>query len=291
MRALTVDGGVDRAVLDGRRAVELAESGPDEILTAALAACARALFFAGELDEASAVALQALEHPDIERRVPSLVVARSTSALVARRARPARRRHEATPRRRRPRSGEIGTSRSWLGANASVGSRLGAGRRRAASSRPSASSPPPSASSGTTSRRCTRPGSSSSSPAFACVAAGWTRRRRRCAPPGALLDELADAGLRAGARRRGGARARAARGAGAQGRAARAAERSGARGAPALDHRPLGARDRRAPLPLARTRSGRTGTSLYRKLGVHSRAEAVARAAALGLLDETESPG
>ena len=83
MRAVTIDGGVRRAVLDGRRAVALAEAGANEILTAALAAYARALFFAGELDEASAVATRALEHPAIERAVPSLVVARSTLALVA----------------------------------------------------------------------------------------------------------------------------------------------------------------------------------------------------------------
>ena len=74
---------VGQAVLDGRRAVELAETDADEILTAALAAYARALFFAGELDEASAAAVRALEHPDIERHVPSLVVARATLALVA----------------------------------------------------------------------------------------------------------------------------------------------------------------------------------------------------------------
>ena len=31
--------------------------------------------------------------------------------------------------------------------------------------------------------------------------------------------------------------------------------------------------------------------ALYRKLGVHSRADAIARAAALGLLEQTESSG
>ena len=44
-------------MLDGKRAVELAAAGAEEILTAALAAYARALFFAGDLDEASAVAI------------------------------------------------------------------------------------------------------------------------------------------------------------------------------------------------------------------------------------------
>ena len=83
VRAITIDQGVGQAVLDGRRALELAEVDANEILTGALAAYARALFFAGELDEASAVAVRALEHPAIERDVPSLVVAYSTLALVA----------------------------------------------------------------------------------------------------------------------------------------------------------------------------------------------------------------
>ena len=86
---------------------------------AALAAYARALFFAGELDEASAVAMRALEHPAIERAVPSLVVARSTLALVAvERGRLASARAHAE--KAKAAVGRIGTSRSWLGANASA---------------------------------------------------------------------------------------------------------------------------------------------------------------------------
>ena len=119
VRAVTIDGGVGQAVLDGRRAVALAEAGANEILTAALAAYARALFFAGELDEASAAAMRALEHPAIERAVPSLVVARSTLALVAiERGRLASARGHAE--KAKAAVGRIGTSRSWLGANASA---------------------------------------------------------------------------------------------------------------------------------------------------------------------------
>ena len=86
---------------------------------AALAAYARALFFAGELDEASAVAMRTLEHPAIERAVPSLVVARSTLALVAveRGQLGSARGHAETAKAA---VGRIGTSRSWLGANASA---------------------------------------------------------------------------------------------------------------------------------------------------------------------------
>ncbi len=119
VRAATIDGGVAQAVLDGERAVGLAQADPDEILTAALAAYGRALFFAGDLDEASAVAMRTLEHPAIERTVPSLVVARSTLALIAvdrGRLGPARGHAETA----KAAVGRIGTSRSWLGANASA---------------------------------------------------------------------------------------------------------------------------------------------------------------------------
>ena len=119
VRAVTIDRGVRQAVLDGRRAVALAESDANEILTAALTSYARALFFAGELDEASAVAVRTLEHPAIERAVPSLVVARSTLALVAiERGRLASARDHAE--KAKAAVGRIGTSRSWLGANASA---------------------------------------------------------------------------------------------------------------------------------------------------------------------------
>ena len=119
VRAVTIDRGVRQAVLDGRRAVALAESDASEILTAALTSYARALFFAGELDEASAVAVRTLEHPAIERAVPSLVVARSTLALVAiERGRLASARDHAE--KAKAAVGRIGTSRSWLGANASA---------------------------------------------------------------------------------------------------------------------------------------------------------------------------
>jgi LuxR family maltose regulon positive regulatory protein len=121
VRAVTIDRGVGQAVLDGRRAVELAEvdANANEILTGVLVAYARALFFAGELDEASAVAMRALEHPAIERHVPSLVVAYATLAFVAaERGRLASARGHA--QKARAAVGRIGTSRSWLGANASA---------------------------------------------------------------------------------------------------------------------------------------------------------------------------
>ncbi len=121
-RALALEGGVVRAVDDGRRAVDLAREGPpesDEVVTAALAAYARALFFAGDLDEASAAAAQVLEHPEIERRPPSRVHALTTLALVCvERGRLGTAHGHAA--QAKALVGHIGTSRSWLGANASA---------------------------------------------------------------------------------------------------------------------------------------------------------------------------
>jgi LuxR family transcriptional regulator, maltose regulon positive regulatory protein len=119
VRALTIDRGAQQAVLDGRRAVELAEAGAEEILTGTLAAYARALFFAEQLDEAWAVAMRTLEHPAVEQAVPSLVVSRSTLALVAveRGRLTAARGHAENAKAA---VGRIGTGRSWLGANAST---------------------------------------------------------------------------------------------------------------------------------------------------------------------------
>ncbi len=119
VRALTLDGGVTQAVVDGRRAVELAERGSDDVLTGALAACARALYFAGELDESSGAAARVIEHPEIGRRAPSMAHARTTLALVAvERGRLASARSHAEAAKATV--GRIGTSRSWLGANASA---------------------------------------------------------------------------------------------------------------------------------------------------------------------------
>jgi LuxR family transcriptional regulator, maltose regulon positive regulatory protein len=119
VRAASVEGGVDRAVAEGRRAVELAHGGADEILVAALAACARALYLAGELDEAWTTALRAVEHPDAERRAPGHAFARATLALVAVEQ---GRLESARSHAEKAKSivGRVGIGRTWLGANASV---------------------------------------------------------------------------------------------------------------------------------------------------------------------------
>jgi ATP/maltotriose-dependent transcriptional regulator MalT len=119
VRAFAIDVGVSAAVDDGRRAVDIARRQADDVLVASLAAYARALYFAGTLDEAQVAALQAVEHPDAERRPTSHAAARATLALIAvdeGRLRAAR----THALKARAVIGRIGSSRSWIGANASA---------------------------------------------------------------------------------------------------------------------------------------------------------------------------
>jgi LuxR family maltose regulon positive regulatory protein len=119
IRAAGADEGVECAVADGRRAAEIAAADADEVLVAALGAQARSLFLAGRLDGAWQAGLRAIEHPDAERRAPGQAFARSTLALVAaERGLPDVARRHA--QRARELMGGVGSSRSWLGANAAV---------------------------------------------------------------------------------------------------------------------------------------------------------------------------
>jgi LuxR family maltose regulon positive regulatory protein len=119
VRAGAIDFGVEAAVSDGHGAVELAENGPDDALVAALAALAEAEYFAGDLAGAWWAAWRASEHPDAARRVPGYALARSVLALVAvdRGWLGSARRHANEARAI---VGRIMSSRSWLGAHAAV---------------------------------------------------------------------------------------------------------------------------------------------------------------------------
>ena len=121
VRAATVDGGVAEAVASGRLAVELARSDPagDPVLVAAQAALARALYFAGDDDAAWRSALDAITHPDAERRGPGHALARSTLALVAveRGRLTSARTHAETAREV---LGGMSLVRTWLGGGASA---------------------------------------------------------------------------------------------------------------------------------------------------------------------------
>ncbi len=118
-RTLALDSGVARAMETGRRAVTLAQEGLDPLVDGAQCALARALFFAGDLEEARHTAMAALDHPDGHRRAPSQIHARTTLALVA--VQQGRLSSAQTHvDMARELVGRIGTSRSWLGANSSA---------------------------------------------------------------------------------------------------------------------------------------------------------------------------
>ncbi len=288
VRAATIDGGAGQAVLDGRRAVAVAEADADEILTGCRSACARALFFAGELDEAQAVAVAALEHPAIERHVPSLVLARATLALVAlERGRLEAARSHAE--KAKAAVGRIGTSRSWLGANASVavgsvlaaeGSLVEAERHLTSAERFFADE-------------------------VATVPHTWLlvvlarvrlRRGRLGAAEEALrlarqaLDELVDAGPTAVLADQVERELEAAKGRSSSGEMLEppSAAELGVLRLLACD---LSNREIAERLVLSANTIRSHRRALYRKLGVHSQTDAIARADALGLIERTQSPG
>ena len=288
VRALTIDRGVRQAVLDGRRAVALAETEASEILTGTLAAYARALFFAGELNEASAVAVRALEHPAIERAVPSLVVARSTLALIAvERGRLASARVHSE--NAKAAVGRIGTSRSWLGANAcaALGSLLAAEGDLGEAERELASAD-----------RFFADEVATVHHAWLLVLLARVRLRRGRLGEGeatlrsarAAFGELIDCGLVPALADRVEREFEAARGRASSGEllerpsdAELAVLHLLARG---LSNRQIAER-----LVLSQNTIRSHLRTLYQKLGVHSRPDAIARADALGLLGRTQSPG
>ena len=117
VRSAGIDDGVNEAVVDGYRAVELAQRGEDATLVAAFAGLARALYFAGDLDLAWSAAARGVDHPDAAHRAPGHAVSRAILAMVAAdrdRLTSARGHAEAA----RAIVGRISSSRSWLGATA-----------------------------------------------------------------------------------------------------------------------------------------------------------------------------
>jgi ATP/maltotriose-dependent transcriptional regulator MalT len=288
VRASAIDGHIDDAVAAGRRAVDVAQAGEDVVLVAALAGYARALYLAGRLDEAWAAALRAVEHPDAERRAPGHAHARSTLALVAA---DRGRLESARTHAEKAKSivGGIGSGRSWLGANASValGVVLTGEGGHAEAERELASA-----------ERFLRDEVATVQHAWLLVLLAGVRCRR------GRLDE-AEATLR---------RAREAMSElAASGRVASLAEevdRDIARattraGGGAVLEPPseaeiavlrmlaseLSARQIAAELYLSANTVRSHTRALYRKLGVSSRADAVARAGALGFRDHARSPG
>ena len=121
VRALALDEGVTASVAEGRRAVEIAEREADDAVVASLAALAQAHYFDGDLAAASAAAGRALAHPEAERRPAAHAMARTVLALAdvdRGRLRAARDHVEKA----RTMIGAIHSSRSWLGAVAHAAS-------------------------------------------------------------------------------------------------------------------------------------------------------------------------
>jgi LuxR family maltose regulon positive regulatory protein len=118
-RAAAIDRSLDEAILDGARAVRIATQDADEVVVAARAAWGRALYLGGRLDRAWSELMKAIGHPEAERRAPGHAFARSTLALIA-----ADRGWLASARTHAEKAkaivGSVGGSRSWLGANASL---------------------------------------------------------------------------------------------------------------------------------------------------------------------------
>ena len=289
VRSAGLDGGVTEAVVEGYRAVELAQRGVDETLVAALAALARALYFAGDLDGARSAATRAIEHPDTARRAPGRRGGARRSSPSSPPIGVASPRLADHAEAARTIVGRITSSRSWLGSN--VAEALGAVLAGKATWRgPSASSP--------SAERYLDDDVATVPHARILVRLADIRcRRGRLDEADEALDRSRDelAELR---RQRGGAVARR-----------RGRERT--RGGPASSRRRRHPRATRATPRLAVLRMLSTDLSvreigaqlflspntvrshvrsIYRKLGVGSRDNAVARAEAVGLLNETQSP-
>ena len=119
VRAFTLEGGIAAAVAEGGRAIATARSGADDVLVGSLAAYSHALYFAGENDLSWTFALEAAQHPEAERRITAHALARATMGLIAlERGLPNLARNHA--QKAKSLLGRIHSSRSWLGAVASA---------------------------------------------------------------------------------------------------------------------------------------------------------------------------
>ena len=82
VRSVRIESDVGSAIRYARRAVELGPAGSNEIVVAALATLAYALYVAGEPDESRAAARAALDHPDAPERPHGVVYALAVLALL-----------------------------------------------------------------------------------------------------------------------------------------------------------------------------------------------------------------
>ena len=288
VRAAMVEPDVPRAVESGARAVELATAGADDVLIAAYGAYARALFFAGDLVASWAAGMVAIEHPAVERRPPGHVFARVSLSLAA-----AERRHLGSARHHAEKARQIvGRShgaRTWLGANASVamGVVLAAEGHVEEAERELSHA-----------EHFFRDDVASIHHAWLLLVLARVRLRRgRLDAAAADLwlaqqeeDELADCGIVRPLAQRVAQDLAAAR---AQADAGQVTQPPSDAELPVLRLLPSGlsATGIAGVLFLSPNTVRSHMKSIYRKLGVSSRADAVARAEALGLLRSSDSPG
>ena len=288
VRILSIEDGVGQAVDDGRRASELAKDISDELVSGTLTAYARALYFAGDLDQSRTIGLRVLEHPQIKHRAPSMLHAHTTLALVAvgeERLSSARTHAEQA----REAIGQLGMSRSWLGANvsAAMGVVLEAEGQLAEAEHELA-----------TAEHFFRDSEPTLHHAWLLVRIARVRARRGRLDHAAealrlareALVELPDAGVLPGLAKdveRELAQANERAGTGAVLETPSEAELAVLR----LLATDLSSREIGEQLFLSPNTVHSHRKALYRKLGVHSRADAIARATALDLLDGADSPG
>ncbi len=288
VRAATVEPDVPRAVVAGARAAALADAGSDDAFVAAYGAFARALFFAGDLVAAWTAGMVAIEHPAAERRPPGQVFARSSLAFTA-----AERGHLGSARHHAEKARALvdhaHASRTWLGANAAAatGVVLAAEGRLEEAERELLHA-----------EHFFRDEVATVHHAWLLLVLARVRVRRGRLDAAAAdlrrareqVDELGDCGIVEPLVQRVAQELEAAR---AQAEAGEVAQRPSDAELPVLRllSSDLSASGIAAALYLSPNTVRSHMKSIYRKLRVSSRAEAVARAEALGLLADPDSPG
>lgn len=278
-----IDHGVLAAVAAGRTAVALAERQVRSALPTAFAGLIRALYLAGEIGEAVATGTRALSAPAAQRQSLESALIHSTLAIIAaERGRPETARTHVE--QARACIGRLASSRSWLGATTAEalgavlvaeGDLIGAERELCLA------------------QRLLRDEVATVDHAQVLISLAAVRcaRGRLDGADQALrgareqLEELADAGsltLRAVGVEHAIAQARASAGEGRLLQAPSPAELTVLR----LLATELSASQIAARLVVSSNTVRSHTRALYRKLGVRSRADAVARGRALGLLDD-----
>ncbi len=290
VRAMALEGGVAQALWDGRSAVSIAGAAADELMVSSLAAHARALYHAGEIDEARNRAIEALEHPDVERRPPEMASARQRR-WPSSPWRAGSCRQRAHMRRRRERSSAASAAAGAGWEHTPLPRSEASLRQKATWRRPSASS--------LYAERFLRDdfpsvhhacGCSSCSPASVSTEVALEAAEDAMCSARVALSELEDAGCapRLAAEVEDELEAAKCRANG--GGDPRASECRRALAVLTLLESDLSAPQIATKMFLSANTVRSHTRSIYRKLGVNSRADAVARAEAIEVLARTDSP-